>query len=532
MPPVGKPRPSAQQLAILSGWIQTVLAEEKSTPAASQVGRVTVRRLNRAEYNCTIRDLVGIDLHPANAFPADDLGYGFDNIGDVLSTPPLLIEKYLAAATHVVDAALADPHSRERLLNPAPEDPALRAYRGVQEPVREEARKSFRKAPEAAPPPVDPQTKELAQAFNCLQAFADRAWRRPAKQEELIRLQQFVESAQKSGVGSERGLASAFKAILVSPWFLYRFELDEGAEADGQTRSLNDFELASRLSYFLWSSMPDEELMLLAAKNKLHQSDTLSTQVGRMLQDDKVAALAHEFAPQWLHTRGLQDVHPDPQRFPKFDEALRSAMTQETTLFFQGIVREDRSVLEFLDADYTFVNQRLANHYGITGIRGDDFRRVSLVGTKRGGVLSQASVLAITSNPTRTSPVRRGKWILENLLGTPPSPPPPNVPDLQDDSSLSAGNLRSRMEQHRRNPSCAGCHAPMDPLGFGLENFDALGAWRTQDGPQPIDASGRLARRPKLQRPKGAARHPAQERAGLRPLLDGKAVYVCPGARG
>jgi len=259
------------------------------------------------------------------------------------------------------------------------------------------------------------------------------------------------------------------------------------------THPVNEFELASRLSYFLWSSMPDEELTGLAVAGKLREGDNLETQVLRMLRDPKSRALVENFGDQWLQLRLLNTINPDAQRFPTFDDSLRRSMLEETRLFFESVLREDRSVLDFLDAKDTFLNERLARHYGISGVVGEQFRRVTLTDERRGGLLGQASILTVTSNPTRTSPVKRGKWILEQILGTPPPPPPPDVPELKEDQDVVlSGSLRQRMEQHRANPNCATCHGRMDPLGFGLENFDAIGAWRENDGKFPIDASGTL----------------------------------------
>jgi hypothetical protein len=239
--------------------------------------------------------------------------------------------------------------------------------------------------------------------------------------------------------------------------------------------------------------MPDDELSQLARKKTLREPEVLEKQVRRMLKDPRSRALVENFAGQWLQLRTLKDFKPDPDLFPGFDDKLRSAMLQETELFFENIVREDRGILDFIDADYTFVNERLAKHYGLPGVKGEQFRRVSLTGTPRGGILTQAAVLSVTSNPTRTSPVKRGKWILENILGTPPPPPPPGVEELKDDKqAVLSGSLRQRMEQHRANPMCASCHQRMDPLGFGFENFDAVGAWRTKEGKHAIDPSGTL----------------------------------------
>jgi hypothetical protein len=239
--------------------------------------------------------------------------------------------------------------------------------------------------------------------------------------------------------------------------------------------------------------MPDEELLNLAAKGQLQNPPILAAQLKRMLQDPKAQALSENFAGQWLELRNLANVSPDPKRFPDFNEKLRSAMKTETEMFFNSIVRDDRSILDFINAKYTFLNEPLAKHYGIGGVTGDNFRRVELTSNERGGLLSQASILTVTSNPTRTSPVKRGKWVLEQLLDQPPPPKPPDVPDLADDKKGPlVGTLRQRMEQHRSNPICASCHAGLDPMGFGLENYDATGGWRSQDGGQPIDASGVL----------------------------------------
>jgi hypothetical protein len=323
-----------------------------------------------------------------------------------------------------------------------------------------------------------------------------------------------VDLAVRSGDKPEAGIQLALRAVLASPNFLFRIELDplppkidpkakeaEVKEAEAKAReaetrpfTISDWELASRLSYFLWSSMPDEELFRLARARKLHEPSVLEAQTRRMLKDAKARALVDNFAFQWLQLRNLKSFFPDPGRFPNFTEALRSAMQKETEECFAYIIREDRSALEMLSADYTFVNERLANHYGIEGVEGFEFRKVSLKDSPRGGLLTQASVLAVTSNPTRTSPVKRGKWVLENLLGATIPPPPPGVQELKDDKPGAelTGTLRQRMEQHRTNPSCASCHERMDPLGFGLENFDAVGAWRTLEGKEKIDASGVL----------------------------------------
>jgi mono/diheme cytochrome c family protein len=454
MPPPGKPRPGADELDKINAWLDAVVFQIDCT-GRRDPGLVTIRRLNRAEYNNTIRDLLGIHFQPANDFPQDDVGYGFDNIGDVLSLPPLLMEKYLAAAEKIVEKALADPEARKRIF--------------IETTQNEES------------------------ARRILERFAGRAYRRPLRGDEVNRLVRFVEMAEKDGESFETGIGLALQAVLVSPHFLFRVEMDRRPDDPATIRTINDYELASRLSYFLWNSMPDDELFELARKRSLHEPETLEKQARRMLKDRRSRALVDNFAGQWLQLRNLKEFKPDPDLFPSFDEKLRSAMLKETELFFENVVREDRSILDFIDSDYTFVNERLAKHYGLSGVKGEAFRRVSLTGTPRGGILTQAAVLSVTSNPTRTSPVKRGKWILENILGTPPPPPPPGVEELKDDKeAVLSGSLRQRMEQHRANPNCATCHHRMDPLGFGFENFDAIGAWRSHEGKFAIDPTGTL----------------------------------------
>ncbi len=596
MPPENKPQPSEADRKQMVLFIEKELSKFDCDGPVNP-GRVTIRRLNRAEFNNTIRDLMGVDFKPAEDFPLDEVGYGFDNIGDVLSLPPMLLEKYLAAAEKIVTAAIVTdpttlvarsrvpagnfkpvaegqdvrvddgilgffreggagatvsfPSAGEYIVRvrsfgeqAGPELPKLSVKLGEQElGVLEVAaregqsadydlkvtavaggqpltlaylnnfnsagdRNVFVEQVEIIGPmggeviypaghariiPRSPrrgEEKKLAREY--LERFAGRAFRRPATKEEVARLAQFVEMGMAAGGSFEQGMQLAAQAVLVSPQFLFRWELDSRSKP-GEARRLNDYELASRLSYFLWSSMPDDELTSRAAKNELHQPAVLEAQVRRMLADPKAWGLVENFAGQWLQVRSL-DISPDPDLFPKFDEPLRRAMQQETLLFFQALLREDRSLAALLDADFTFVNERLARHYGIPGIKGDNFQRVSLTPAQhRGGILTQGSILALTSNPTRTSPVNRGKWILEQILGTPPPPPPPNVPELEANSGVDAkASLRERTEQHRANPDCATCHEKMDPLGFAFENFDAIGAWRERDGEHAIDPSGKM----------------------------------------
>ncbi len=292
----------------------------------------------------------------------------------------------------------------------------------------------------------------------------------------------------------DRGIEKGLQAMLVSPNFLFRLEQDPAGLASGSVYRLSDVEIASRLSFFLWSSIPDEELLGLAEQGRLRDPKILEQQVRRMLNDRRAQALGENFAGQWLYLRNVESVKPDSDEFPEFDAELRRAMKRESELFFEAILREDRSVMELLDADYTFLNERLAEHYGIPKIHGPQFRKVALNDPNRGGVLGQASILTVTSYPNRTSVVLRGKWVLENLFGMPPPPPPPDIPDLQEEEAGTGKRLtmRAAMELHRANPTCASCHARMDPIGFALENFDAIGKWRTQAAGTPIDASGKL----------------------------------------
>jgi Protein of unknown function (DUF1592)/Protein of unknown function (DUF1588)/Protein of unknown function (DUF1587)/Protein of unknown function (DUF1585)/Protein of unknown function (DUF1595)/Cytochrome C oxidase, cbb3-type, subunit III len=775
MPPDGKPQPTQAERDRITGWIDRELF--KIDPTHPDPGRVTIHRLNRAEYNNTIRDLVGVDFHPADDFPPDDSGYGFDNIGDVLSLPPMLMEKYLAAADKILDQAIpTEPVKSEvhhipatlaevgfnalgdrgdgwvnlisledddvavempvtagdylvrvqafctaqggaeigqgsavpiQFSNPPPTKISLmvndtfiknfelttnesapgiyearvgvpagkQRFRAVarrergganelvmlngrigiqqpgiifvkwieiegplpcatqvfpvaklpatgggknldngdrllatngevsvnittptngdyilraqayanqagDEPARMEflvdgkpikifdvlapadmkvlpgqrpfspalllAQPQFYEFKTKLPPgehrfsaafinsfsdpansnpnlrernliirslevanlskpaPIPPmseimqtyftkpttQENKRAAARAILEQFTFRAWRRPVAPEELDRLMKLFDLADQNGEKFAASVKLPMKAALVSPQFLFRGEIQPDPDSPDSVHPVDEFALASRLSYFLWSSMPDDELLNLAKRGKLHAN--LDAQVKRMLASPKASALTENFAGQWLEIRRLPTLQPDKDLFPDFDAALGAAMQKETEMFFDNIRHEDRSVLEFLTADYTFVNGRLARFYGLTNIEGENFQKVSLAGTHRRGVLTQGSVLALTSNPTRTSPVKRGKWVLENLLGTPPPPPPPDVPNLDDKTRNLTGTLREQMVQHRANPTCAACHARMDPIGFSLENFNAVGAWRDQDGGAPVDASGQL----------------------------------------
>ena len=587
MPPDGKPQPSDAERGAVMRWIETHVL--KIDCSRIDPGRVTLRRLNRAEYNNTIRDLLGVEIRPADEFPSDDVGYGFDNIGDVLSLPPVLLERYLAAAEKITDAAILTPDADRAPIRigkggtlastgevgaefefPVTGDYLLRARAYGDQAGPEPAKMTFRfdnndlqtvdvpvsegnaqnydvrlkvdagkrrfgvKFINDYYKPDDPDPKnrdrnlhveqievhgpigvlpenlpeshkrlitckpaDRAQAADCarsiLRPFASRAFRRPATDDETARLVRLVEDALEQGDSFERGIQVALQAVLVSPHFLFRIELDPEPLNPLAVRTINEFELATRLSYFLWSSQPDDELYRLAEAGALRKDGNLAAQVRRMLKDPRSSALVENFASQWLQLRLLKGIAPDKQQFPQFDEALRSAMETETRMFFEAIVREDRNILDFLDSNFTFLNERLAKHYGIPDVTGEAFQRVTLKTDQRGGLLGQASILMVTSNPTRTSPVKRGKWVLENLFNAPPPPPPPGVPELSEaKEKILSGTLRQRMEQHRENPACAACHTQMDALGFGLENYDSIGGWRTKDGNFDIDSSGSL----------------------------------------
>ncbi len=588
MPPEGMPQPTKAQRDSMVRWLDLTLSGDCKL---IDPGHVTMRRLNRREYDNTVRDLVGLDLRLAEDFPSDDVGYGFDNIGDVLSISPLLMEKYLKAAEEIASKAIQVPDTKpvrfdnenlkvttgaavgdqtqiffasegqaftdqyltlagnykfriEASAQQAGPDAAKMALLIDNKPAMVFDVKALEKRPEVyeVTLPLDPGKHRIALKFandyyrpgppvedrnlivrymdmykplmkssalsdvhkriifetpsaaewqpsakRILSKFASRAFRRPPTVDEISRLMKIAEYVHKDGQPFEKSIQLCVQAILSSPQFLFRVERSDGSP------NLGSYELASRLSYFLWGSMPDEELFRLASTGDLKKPVVLKAEVRRMLGSPKSASLGDNFAEEWLNLRKLALINPDPAQFPDFNEQLRAGMMTETKMFFDGVVKNDRSIIDFLDAKYTYINEQLAKHYGIPGVTGDQFRKVSLVGTPRGGVLTQGSVLTLTSNPTRTSPVKRGKWVLEQILNTPPPPPPPNVGVLPDDGKqMAAATLREKMERHRKDPACASCHKKMDPLGFSLENFDATGAWRSQEGGVPIDSSGVL----------------------------------------
>jgi hypothetical protein len=433
--------------------VQDVLTHIDLATLPKDPGRSTIHRLNRAEYNNTMRDLLGIYTHPADIFPADaGGGGGFDNNADTLFIPPILMERYLDAAGNVLREV-----KPKKLFNVFPGDKIS---------------------------PHDAARQDIEQ-------FASRAFRRPARSDEVDKYLQLFDVASKRGESFEDAARLAFKAVLVSPSFLFRIEADRDSK---EPYAIGDYELASRLSYFIWSSMPDDELLALAAKGTLHNDDVLEQQARRMLKDPKSQALAENFGSQWLGFRKLQTTaQPDRERFPKFTAAVRDAMYDESVLFIDSIFREDKSVLTLIDANYTYLNEPLARFYGIPKINGEEMRRVDLHDPNRGGILSLGSILTVNSYPLRTSPVLRGRWVLDAVLGTPPPPPPPDVPKIPDDDHAPDGlTLRQQLERHRADPNCAACHARMDPIGFGLENFDPVGRWRTTSADKPIDSAGVL----------------------------------------
>lgn len=652
MPPKGLPRPDETQRKAFTAWIQAEFDREEKL-IKPDPGHITARRLNRTEYNNTVRDLLGVDIKPADDFPQDDSGYGFDNIGDVLSLSPVLMEKYLSSAEKIAHAALYgapemkpvverhQPPYRDYPLSTKPEftydetgltmpqslhwwhrfpvegeyvfkitpegrrptgsEPitmavwldgkivktldvdapiegntqdlfgqtrefrmrvpagehwvagsVLHIYEGLppsyggpkpsarKEPPAPDISRFLRIPKDATPeqaaklrqqaeerialirPPANrsyihfmeiigpynqtmgPAAASLKNIFVCgtpgrtldagcekkiVTNLARHAFRRDANEQDVTPYLKLALDTQREGGTATDGIATALTALLVSPDFLFRVERQP---VKAGTEQVTSFELASRLSYFLWSSMPDDELLHAAANGSLKRPEVQDAQVRRMLKDPKANALVENFAGQWLELRRLESVAPDRDKFPGFEDYLRYSMRRESELFVGNIMREDRSILDLIDAKYTFLNERLAGFYGIAGVKGPEFRQVDLTGTRRGGILTQASVLTVSSYATRTSPVLRGKWVLENLLNAPPPPPPPNVPPLEESKAGNAASLRQVMEAHRANPVCASCHSKMDPLGFGLENYDAIGQWREKDGKFPIDSSGVL----------------------------------------
>jgi hypothetical protein len=640
MPPPGALRPDDATYKTL---IKAIDGErDRVTDVRPTPGRPTLHRLNRAEYGNSVRDLLGLQVDVSELLPPDDSGYGFDNIGDVLTVSPELLERYLLAAGKISRQAVGDtkvppgyqtysvPHGLkqdDRMTDNLPvgsrggtviehrfpvdaeyeisvdlqrgragevlgtgrartldlmldgqsvKDFSIRA-RGrradINTGVRDEAEPSYKirvpvkagthtiaatfqkdsvlpegilfkprsdviqshfegvgtisiAGPYNVQGPGDTPSRdkifvchpagssdEMACAEKILTNMAHRAYRRPLTADDMPQLLALYKQGAEAG-GFEQGIRLALQKVLVSPDFIFRVELDPADAAPGSVRQVSDVELASRLSFFLWSSTPDEELLTIAESGKLRDPKVLESQVRRLLADSRSQALVKNFAGQWLFLRNIPAVQPDPAAFPTWDENLRQAMQKETELWLESQMRDDRSVMDLLKTDYTFVNQRLAEHYGIKGIFGNEFRRVAVEDPNRRGLLGQASIMAVTAYPNRTAPTVRGKWVLEQLLGTPPPPPPPNVPFLKEDAAHGKLSMRQRMEEHRTAPQCAVCHKIMDPIGFALENLDGIGKWRElggDEGTEAIDASGLLPDGTKFDGP-----------AGLRDVLAGR----------
>ncbi len=609
MPPAGMPRPKPPVQAAFTQWVEQQL--DSSAAAHPNPGQPTIHRLNRAEYSNAIRDLLALDIQPGAKLPADDTGYGFDNIGDVLSLSPVLIERYMSVGRMVSRLAVGDytgkpevnvydaprlargaraeragdelpfdssgglsfqysfpvdadyvfrikmpgPGGAEPILEQrlsvkagtrhvaltfladntvpevipsfgAPVIPGAPAGAGIRMGGPTDARMDLRldgarvklfdipsarftslaiigpydiRGPGDSPsrqkifvckPTTAKQESPCARTI--LSTLARHAYRRPVTESDLKPLLEFYTAGRQDG-SFDNGIEMALRALLVSPDFLFRVERDPKGAAPGGVYPINDYELASRLSFFLWSSIPDDELLRLAGLGKLKQPDVLNAQVARMLNDKRSNAFVSNFAGQWLFLRNLAQVKPDQDVFPKFDASLRQGFERETEMFFDAVLRENRPVTDLLSADFTFLNQRLAEHYGIPNVYGSQFRRVTLADSNRGGLLGQGSILTVTSYPNRTSVVQRGKWVLENLLGTPPPPPPPDIPALEaHNKDGRALTMREQMEMHRASPTCSSCHSRMDPIGFSLENYDGIGAYRTKDGASDIDVSGKM----------------------------------------
>ena len=587
-PPKKKTRPTPAEIEGLQTSIHKLLASAIAK-SKTDPGDVTIRRLNRVEYNQTIRDLCYLDGNFSADFPADDTGYGFDNIGDVLTFSPVHLERFLSVGEAIAAKAMPDQRAaldgtglamiemlprgkrdgQQRYFDPAPtltgpmeasrdgdyvisvnlrstgapgDPPPKVAFLVDGREVGTYQFKSTKKSEVAEakvtltggvheftlkwlnPPakitghartlsglrlrllgPADTRTELQrrlaaisgtktgpARAQVIAHVFVSRAFRRPATTAEINRYTRVFLEAEKAKGSWEAGAQAMIAVVLASPKFIFRSEQDEQPTA-ADAHPISEFALASRLSYFLWGSMPDDELFQLAFAKKL--SANLESQARRLLKDPRSRYLTEGFGLQWLQLRQLSTVSPDPGMFPAFNDAVRVSMMKETELFFAEIVREDRSVLDLIDADFTYVDRNLAAFYGLKADfpreRGSPpFVRVTLPPGERGGILTHASILTATSNPTRTSPVKRGKWIMEQILGSPPPPAPPSVPTLE--GQQLQGNLRQRMEQHRKDPACASCHTRMDAIGFAFEKFDAVGQVRASDEGQAIDPSGKL----------------------------------------
>jgi len=597
MPPLDEDQPNDADRAKILAWIDDAVFPVD--PANPDPGRVTLRRLNRVEYQNTLRDLLGVKVNVLDLIPPDDSGYGFDNIGDVLTLSPAHLERYLEAARVSLDKAVlpgkmpapeskfpgsemeGDGHRSEEghylfksgsartKFKPlragkylvtvtaggslGADGPPEMEFRAADKTLcdwkvdaKTEAPKDYTAevtisddkplevsvvftndsydqdnpdpklrdrnlmvnglkitGPLDGPPPEkparhrkiylkrEPAENDDTYALRVLNSFARKAFRRPSADGEVKRYLQLVALAKKQGEGVEEGIRLALEAMLVSPAFLYREEPQPQPDDASKIHPIDEHSLATRLSYFFWSTMPDQRLMELASRGELRKN--LDSEVDRLINDERSEEFVSNFTGQWLRLRDVPSAQPGKQVFPGFNPKLRNAMRRETELFFQEIIRQDLPMATLLDADFTFLNEDLARHYRIEGVEGDKFRKVTLTDTHRRGILGQGSFQLLTSYPQRTSPVLRGKYVLENLLDTAPPPPPPNVPQLQPPSKHGdQRSLREQMEKHRDDPACASCHALMDPIGFGLENFDASGAWRDEENGKPINSAGEL----------------------------------------
>jgi hypothetical protein len=460
MPPATAPALDGDARDRLTGWIERELITAACAGGMAP-GPWPLRRLNRSEYAATVRDLLNIHFNAGHALPADGAGgEGFDNAAETLFLSPIHAEKYLEAAKTAIGYAAADTRSRARFLITAP----------------------------------DANTTPEQAARKVLERFLNRAFRRPATPAEVERHMQLYKSARKRGEDHERSLFFALQGALLSPNFLFRME---DPNPNAEPRLVGHYEMASRLSYFLWGTMPDDELFDLAEKQKLHDPAVLAEQVVRTLKDPRTQEFADRFVEQWLNTRELgKDIKPDEKLFPTYyDAELNSAIRYEPILFFQEILAQNLSLLNLIDSNFTILNRKLQQHYGIEvkGM-GQQPKHADLPeNSHRGGIATMAAVLAVSSYPHRTSPVLRGKWLLDAMLGTPPPPPPPDVPTLPESrDGEEPKTLRERLVVHRQNTVCASCHDRIDPLGFSLENYDVVGRWRELDSGKPIDSKGEL----------------------------------------
>jgi hypothetical protein len=633
MPPPGMPRDTAA-LKAFAGSLEASI--DQAAVLHPNPGRPALHRLNRTEYANSVRDLLSVDADVTALLPTDDMSHGFDNMSDVLTVSPALMEGYIRAASRISREAVGDPgalpltqtYSISRVTSQTrhvdgtpfgtrgglsvvhdfPADgeyifkvgfyyaatgalfgmnhgmgqqieiavngervalldinPAMTlAHDGIKTPpikVRAGPQRISASFPQTFDGPLEDEYRMVEQSlvdvstgtvpgmttlphlhqlsvtgptvaagvsdtpsrrkiFTCrptgddeipcarkiIAGLARQAYRRPVAENDLESLLGFYQKGRNGG-NFDSGIRTAIQAMIASPEFVFRFERTPAGTAAGKNFRISDLELASRLSYFLWSSAPDEQLLTAATQGKLKDPVVFEKQVRRMLADARSSALTANFAGQWLRLQNLKSVSPDLFEYPDFDRTLADAMRRETELLFESVVREDRNVLDLLTADYTFVNERLAKHYGIPNILGNRFRKVTLSDPNRFGLLGQASILTLTSTAIRTSPVQRGKYVMEVLLGTPPPPPPPNVPALPENAESRTGHVakplsvRQRLEEHRSNPNCAGCHKMMDPIGFSLENFDVIGVWRSNDSGFKIDPSGTMFDGAKLDGP-------------------------------